>query len=65
MSTSKVIHLATGSSTVRCGFPMRDGSQGWGADAPGWDLGDVSVNAGDVTCPDCRPRLRTNPERTP
>lgn len=39
-----VIHMQTGSSSVRCGARM-------GAD---WDLGNVTVDPTKVTCPSCR-----------
>ena len=50
MTDTKVIHFQTGSSTVRCGYPMRGVFMG---PADGWDLGDVTVDPTEVTCPHC------------
>ena len=44
----RVIHWMTGSSMVRCGFPMR-GSR----NPEGWDLGTASASLTQVTCPKC------------
>lgn len=54
--SATVMHRMTGSSSVRCGAPMKDGSQGWGADAPGWDLGTATTDLTKVTCPECLPK---------
>jgi hypothetical protein len=48
MTATAVIHFQTGSSTVRCGFPMRDRQH-----PEGWDLGTVSVEVREVTCQEC------------
>jgi len=43
-----LVHRQTGPSSVRCGAPMRTGHM-----AKGWDLGDVTIDTGKVTCPAC------------
>lgn len=45
------IHLQTGSSTVKCGLVMR--SSNIPDTAHGWDLGNVTTEAYQVTCPTC------------
>lgn len=50
------IHLQTGSSTVRCGAPMRTSP-----DIDGWDLGDVTVDPTKVTCSGCGGRANWTP----
>lgn len=44
------IHYMTGSSTVRCGAPMRH----WRDRPDGWDLGTVTTSPGRATCTACR-----------
>lgn len=50
--TEALVHLQTGSSTVRCGAHMRDAQH-----PTGWDLGNVTIDIG-VTCPDCLAAIR-------
>lgn len=40
--------MQTGSSTVRCGYPMRH----WRDQPEGWDMGNATPD-GHVTCPGC------------
>lgn len=56
--TAPTKHLQTGSSTVRCGAPMRDAQH-----PEGWDLGTVTVDAGGATCPDCLAAIHRNVKR--
>lgn len=51
--TTPTIHLQTGSSTVKCGAPMRH----WRDQPDGWDLGTVTVSPGQATCVECVPAL--------
>lgn len=54
---SEPVHYMTGSSSVRCGAPMRDPRH-----PDGWDLGTASVEWHRVTCEGCRQFRRRNGE---
>lgn len=49
MSTDKIVHLMTGSSSVRCGLKMRH----WETNPDGWDMGTATTEVVKVTCPKC------------
>lgn len=49
MSAIAPIHYQTGSGTVRCGASMRH----WRDNPTGWDMGTVTVDPTQATCPQC------------